>query len=475
MLIYLALSVFTTAIGGMLFGYDIGVINGVLVMGPFRDTFNWQTKFEEGFIVSSLQLGCFIGCLIAAFLCDSLGRKRSILGGAVLFCTGGAIQTASSTLGVLYLGRIIAGLAIGMLSMAVPLYLSEISPKQLRGRLISTYQLAITIGILVSFLINLACSTIQSNNSWRVPFAIQVVISAMMAISMIFLPASPRWLASRGRCIEAETALVKVRGGDSPDVQHELHDINESISLQREIGDGSWSELFVGGMWRRLGIGVLLQAFQQLTGINAIMYYAPQILSKAGFTGLQVLLIATAGTGIVNVLMTLPGIFLVDRLGRKPMLLIGSAGIAATMAILGAMIGAYGPNFANHAAPYVCLAMMYIFTASFAATWGPIGWIIPAEIYPLRIRAKAMAITTASNWLFNFIVAQVVPELMASINWGLYLIFAAFGVIMGVWVLFILPETKGKSLEEIDRIFGQEGLTDAREATLKETMVAGGH
>jgi sugar porter (SP) family MFS transporter len=296
-----------------------------------------------------------------------------------------------------------------------------------------------------------------------------------MAIGLFFLPMSPRWLLSKDRTEEASRNLIKVRGGETASVHSEYDEMLEAVRLEKEIGNGSWGELVGNGMWKRVLIGVVLQMFQQLTGINAVMYYAPSILKKAGFMDLQISLLATAGTGVVNVLMTLPGMFLVDRLGRRPLLISGAVLMAATMTVLGTMIAIYGPDFTNTTIPYVCLIMMYLFVASFAYSWGPIGWVYPSEIYPLRIRAKATSITTASNWLFNFIVGFTVPELMATINWGLYLIFAGFGLLMCVWVLVWVPETKGRSLEEIDRIFGQEGASHAAEAELKKNMAVGGH
>jgi len=471
----LILTVAVSAIGGLLFGYDVGVINGVLVMDRFKNTFQWKYAYEEGFIVSSLQLGCFIGSLIASYFCDRFGRKWSILAGALIFCLGGGTQTLVSALVPLYVGRFIAGLAIGILSMAVPLYLAELSPKHLRGRFVAVQQLAITIGILVSFFITLACAGIPSNLAWRIPFGVQVVISALMAIGMFFLPRSPRWLLSKNLDEPAREGLAKIRGSSGPEVMREYDEMKASIVLEREIGSGTWKELFVNRMWRRLIIGVMLQMFQQLTGINAVMYYATQILGKAGFVDLKAALLANAGTGVVNVLMTLPGIYLVDRIGRRILLISGAAMMSVSMTILGVVIAVYGPEYTNHAAPFVCLLMMYIFTASFAPSWGPIGWIYPSEIYPLRIRAKAMSITTSSNWLFNFIIAQLVPDLMQAIDWGLYLVFASFALIMMLWVYFVLPETKGKSLEEIDHMFGQEGVTDAREAELKKHLATGGH
>jgi len=395
--------------------------------------------------------------------------------GSVIFVVGGITQTLSSSLAPLYIGRLVAGIAIGILSMGVPLYLSEMSPKDLRGRLVAMQQLAITLGILIAFLINLGCSYIPGDISWRIPFGIQVLIAILMAIGMIFLPSSPRWLLTKGRAEQASQSLVKVRGGDSVDVRAEYEEMKEHIRLEKEIGDGSWKELVVNGMWKRVVLGLALQMFQQLTGINAVMYYAPAILGKAGFRSLSAKLIGTAGTGVVNVLMTFPGIFLVDRLGRRPLLISGALLMAIWMGILGAMVGIYGPAYTNPAIPFVCLVMMYLFTASFAPTWGPIGWIYPSEIYPMRIRAKATSLTTASNWLFNFIVAETVPILMTSIGYGVYLLFAGFGLLMAAWVILTVPETKGKSLEEIDSLFGQQGVSNAAEAELKRNFAVGGH
>ncbi|RKP12261.1 sugar transporter [Piptocephalis cylindrospora] len=472
---YLYLTVLVSAIGGLLFGYDIGVISGVLEMPRFKETFNWNSPLEKGFIVSSLHLGCLLGCIISSWMCDGLGRRWTIILGALVFCLGGAFQTLATSLPFLFSGRIISGIAIGTLSMAVPLFLAEIAPKHLRGRLVSCHQLAITIGILVSFCINFACSSIADDGSWRIPLAMQMVISALMAFGMLFLPASPRWLMSRGRVDQAATALRRIRGSAGPEVQQELDEVQDSIRLEREIGHGTWKECFSNGMWRRTLIGITLQAFQQLTGINAVLYYAPQIVRAAGFNNLQVALLATAGTGLINMCMTLPGIYLVDRVGRRVLLVSGGIMCALWMSLLGILMAVYGPTYDVKAVPFVCLAAVYLFTASFSYSWGPTSWVYPSELYPLRIRAKAMSMTTASNWLFNFLVAQAVPGLLQSIDWGLYLIFAGFGLGMALWVYFAVPETKGKSLEEVDALFGHSRPQHYTEAYMKQYIPIGGH
>ncbi|KAI8057223.1 general substrate transporter [Syncephalis plumigaleata] len=473
---YMILTALVSAIGGLLFGYDVGVISGVLVMDAFKETFVFSSETQKGLTVSILLIGAFVGSFCVFYVADRFGRRLACISGAIIFIGGGMMQTFAQDLPLLMAGRFIAGLAIGVLSMVVPLYLSEVSPKEYRGLVVSMQQLAITIGILVAFFVNYGTASIVGDASWRIPFGLQNVFAFGMAIGMLFLPSSPRWLMSRGRVDQAAQALRKLRGDNGVAVQQELDEIQDSIRLEREIGDGGWGELSANGMWRRVLIGVMLQMFQQLTGINAIMYYAPAILQSAGFSERSVTLLATAGSGIVNVVMTIPGMYLVDRTGRRTLLLGGAAIMAAAMTISGVMIAVYSPEFKVKAVPWVCLIMLYLFVAGFAPSWGPIGWIYPSEIYPLRIRAKAMSLTTSSNWLFNALVALLVPEFLAAVPWGAFITFAIFLIIMAIWVYFMLPETKGKSLEEIDALFGQDGATSPLEAKLGMSMPkSGGH
>ncbi|KAI9591399.1 general substrate transporter [Syncephalis fuscata] len=416
-------------------------------MDHFKHTFPFSSETDKGLTVSVLLIGAFVGSFCVFYAADRAGRRLTCIGGALIFICGA--------------GRFISGLAIGILSMVVPLYLSEVSPKDYRGLVVSMQQLAITVGILIAFFVNYGTASIDGNSSWRIPFGLQNIFALLMAIGMVFLPSSPRWLMSRGRVDQAAQSLRKLRGDNGISVQQELDEIQDSIRLEREVGDGGWRELIANGMWRRVLIGVMLQIFQQLTGINAIMYYAPDILKSAGFSENSVTLLATAGSGIVNVLMTIPGMYLVDRAGRRVLLLAGAAVMATAMTISGVMIAVYSPDFKVHAVPWVCLIMLYLFVA---------------EIYPLRIRAKAMSLTTSSNWLFNALIALVVPEFLSAVPWGAFITFAVCLVVMAIWVYFTLPETKGKSLEEIDALFGQEGISSPLEAKLAMNMPkAGGH
>ncbi|KAK9760359.1 hypothetical protein K7432_015695 [Basidiobolus ranarum] len=338
-LVYVASA--AAAIGGFLFGYDTGVISGVLVMDRFKDRFGYADKPAlEGFITSSLTLGCLIGSLSASYMADRFGRKFSIMMAGFCFTVGAALQCSSIEIAQLLIGRIVAGLAVGVLSMVVPLYQSEIAPKEIRGTLVSMQQLAITIGILVAFLINMGTDKIDSDASWRIPLGVQGIPALILSLLMFLLPKSPRWLMSQGHSEQALEVLQKF--SKNPDA--ELEDISQTIRMEKEMATPSWAELFQSGLRRRVFIGIAIQVFQQLTGINAIMYYAPTIFKSAGYHGKSAQLTATAINGAVNVGMTIPAVLYVDRIGRRPLLMIGAACMATTMIILGVLIAVFSPH-----------------------------------------------------------------------------------------------------------------------------------
>nr|ADM21463.1 sugar transporter [Rhizophagus intraradices] len=465
------LSAIGNVFGGLLFGYDIGVISGILTMPYFRKEFP-SGPAKEGSIVASLLAGCFFGALAAGYLSDRIGRKYSVLVGSVVFVVGGILQASSTTFAQMYTGRVIAGLAVGELSMIVPLYQSEISPKEIRGRLVSLQQWSITIGIAISFWIDYATLQIDSPQQWRIPLWIQIVPAIILVIGTFFLPFSPRWLVDHDRDEEAITVLANLRSkGDrnATVVQEEFREIKETVIFEREIAAKSYWELLKVGpenIRRRVLLGVFIQAFQQLTGINAIMYYAPQIFSNAGLADNSSRLLATGVNGLVNMLATIPAIVWIDRLGRKPTLISGGLLMGSSMIIIGSILATHGTKYFdeslgkhfvyldNKGSSYAVIVFIYVFVASFAYSWGPTGWIYPAEIFPLRIRGKAMSVTTACNWLFNFVIGLVVPILLDSIIWGTYLIFGIFCVLMAAAIYIFYPETKGKSLEEMDNLFG---------------------
>ncbi|CAO3684237.1 unnamed protein product [Umbelopsis vinacea] len=463
------------AIGGFCFGYDTGVISGVLSMKNFVE---YMTNGEDAFtslqsstIVSTLLAGCFVGALLSGILCERLGRKRSILAGCIIFILGAAIQTGATGYVMICVGRPFAGVGIGILSMAVPLYQSELAPKAIRGRLISLQQFAITIGIMVSFWINYATDLhLTGTATWRVPLGIQCVPAIILGFGTMFLPYSPRWLLQKSREQEALTVLARLHGnGDRnhPYVIEEYNEICEQIALERAVEIHSYSELLQGTVRRRVILGVLIQIFQQLTGINAIMYYAPKIFEATGISGSNSQLLATGVNGVVNVIATIPAILWVDRWGRRWTLISGAIVMGIAMLLAGIVLGVCGKiqvlpdgdktidTSGNTAASYFSIVMIYLFVAGFAYSWGPCGWIYPAEIFPLRIRSKATSVTTAANWLFNFVVGEIVPIMLVRITYGTFIFFGACCAIMSVCVFFLFPETKGKSLEEMEFIFGE--------------------
>jgi len=458
------------AIGGLLFGYDIGVISGVLEDESFSQVFAPLDPTRKGLITSFLVLGCFLGGLGAGYTCDSLGRKNTIMVSSVVFTAGALMQAFSPELITMIFGRIIAGLAIGLLSMAVPLYQSELSDPSVRGRLVSLQQWAITIGIALSFWVNYICNKLLTDEiAWRLPLGLQAVPSSILFIGCFFMPYSHRWLISRGREEEGLEVLAKLRAnGDKthPTVVEEYNEIREILDQERALAQNSYVDLFKGSILRRTILGIFIQAFQQLTGINSVMYYAPQIFKQAGFST-QSGLLATAINGIVNMVATIPAILYVDRWGRRKTLIAGAVIMGTGMAVVGIMIASFGVSVRNHitnelsvsmsnvGASFSVIVFIYVFVAGFAFSWGPIAWIYPAEIFPMRVRSKGTSLTTASNWAFNYIVSLVSPILMDKITWGLYIIFAGFCVIMATAVYFCYPETRGYSLEDIDAIFAE--------------------
>ncbi|KAF1802074.1 general substrate transporter [Mucor lusitanicus] len=461
------------AIGGFCFGYDSGIISGVLTMPTFIAKMTggntYLTALQQSVITGLLLAGCFVGSLFAGQLCERASRKFTIIIASGVFCIGAAVQTGSTGYSMILGGRFVAGLGIGSLSMSVPLYLSELAPKEIRGRLISLQQLTITIGLMVAFWVNVGTESLTSDAAWRVPLGIQMAPAVILFFGTMFLPFSPRWLIKKGRNAEALAVLAKLHSaGDetAPHVVAEYEEIIAQVEHERAVSVDSYLELFKGTMFRRLVLGVLIQVFQQFTGINSIMYYAPTIFQQAGVPGRSASLIASGVNGVLNVFATIPAILFLDRLGRRFVLISGALAMGITMLLCGIVMAACGRVYydpttgqnnvdlsGNTSASYFCIVMVYLFVAGFAYSWGPCGWVYPAEIYPLSIRAKGTSITTAANWLMNFIISLFVPVMLTTITWGTYIFFGCCCLVMAASVFLFFPETKGRSLEEMDIVF----------------------
>ncbi|KAG2203486.1 hypothetical protein INT47_008213 [Mucor saturninus] len=481
---YVFLTAVFASIGGILFGYDQGVISGVQEMADFKERFP-MTSTQTGFMVSILELGAWAGAWIIGYFADRIGRKNSIVLSNVIFLLGSAIQGGAQNIGMLLGGRFVTGMAVGALSLLVPLYQSEIAPPEIRGSLISLQQLAICFGILISFWIDYGLTNIGGQAAWRIPLCLQIVFSLVLGIGIIFFPYSPRWLMSKGREEEALKVLSKLRRlpQDHPTVQAEYKDIKVTVEFDRHIerqqypqhvdngskgrmmiGALGYRDLFKKGSFNRVFVGSMLMFFQQFTGMNALVYYAPKIFKSIGLTGDSVSLLATGVVGIINFVGTIPTVILLDVLGRKTALMVASLVMGVCMLVVAIITALCQHDWPSHSAEgWVSVAFIYIFICGFAVAWGPIPWVVCAEIFPLRSRAKGMSVTTSSNWMNNFIIGLIVPVMLENITYGTYIFFACFLFLSFAFVWYFVPETKGRSLEEMDEIFGgQSAVHDAQ-------------
>ena len=423
----------------------------------------------SGSIVGVMSVGCFVGALLAGQAGDRFSRKYSIVLFSVIFVISGALQAGSMDLFTLLLSRLIAGISVGALSMIVPVYQSEISTKEIRGRLLSFQQWAITIGIAVSFWTNYGTEKYlaSSSASWRIPLGLQIVPAFVLAVGILFFPFSPRWLMANDRENEALHVLLKIRSSSSQrNILTEFNEIKQEITLEREQSVQSYSQLFRFPLRRRLILGIGIQILQQLTGINSIMYYAPEIFKQAGLSGQNAALLATGINGCVNVLATIPAILFLDKWGRRPVLIVGALLMSFSMFSIGSIMGVHGYTLHNttantieviipsQTASYIIILFVYIFVSAFAFSWGPTTWLYCAEIFPLSMRAKGTSLTTAAIWATNCLISFLVPVLLESITYGTYLIFGTLCFIMAILSFLFYPETKGRSLEDMDFVFG---------------------
>ncbi|KAI0327848.1 general substrate transporter [Cubamyces sp. BRFM 1775] len=477
------------SLGGLLYGYNQGVFSGVLNMHSFETRMHSAVDDPgtKGWLVSILELGAWFGVLCTGYLADKLSRKYTILLAVIVFCIGVIVQTCAFQPSSIFGGRFVTGLGVGSLSMAVPLYNAELAPPEVRGSLVALQQLAITFGIMVSFWIDYGTNYIggtgasQSEASWRVALALQLVPAIILGAGVLFMPFSPRWLVNNGRDDEALQVLSRARrlAPDSDLVQIEFLEIKAQYLFEKEtsaikfpdLQDGSWKSNFKLGLYDylsllryrpllyRVAVGSLTMFFQQWTGVNAILYYAPTIFQDLGLGGNTNSLLATGVVGIVMFLATIPAVIWVDKVGRKPVLVSGAFIMAACHIIVAILTGLYHESWDSHvAAGWVACVFVWIFAIAFGYSWGPCAWILVAEIWPLSVRGKGVSIAASSNWMNNFIVGQVTPSMLDNINFGTFVFFGAFSFAGGVFIWFFVPETKGLTLEEMDEIFGSAGM-----------------
>ncbi|MFO1069920.1 MAG: sugar porter family MFS transporter [Geminicoccaceae bacterium] len=437
------------ALGGLLFGYDTGVISGALLF--IRQEFAMSPTME-GMVAAIALAGAAAGALVGGALSDRFGRRLVILGTALLFVVGALLSAGAGSLGLLLLGRLVTGIAIGIASMLTPLYLAEIAPSANRGALVSLNQLAITVGILVSYLVGYAFA---SSGGWRWMLALGALPGLVLAAGMLALPESPRWLARAGREADARAALRRLRGQD--DVAAELRLLRQDLAADGP--EAPWSALADPALRPALTVGVGLAMFQQITGINTVIYFAPTIFESAGLPSASAAILATAGVGVVNVLMTLLSIRLIDRVGRRPLLLVGTAGMVASLVLLG--VGFMAESGSAWLGTLTVLSLV-AYIGFFAIGLGPVFWLLAAEIFPLAVRARAMSLATLANWAFNLVVTLTFLDLLAALGKpATFLLYAAMGVAALLFIQRRVPETRGRTLEEIEADWHRPGPTPA--------------
>lgn len=439
------------ATAGILFGYDQGVISGALT-GIEKDFDTSTTTIE--IITSWVTLGALVGALVAGVTADRIGRRPTVLLAGVLFILGAIIEAAAPGSAVLVVGRLVVGFAVGIASVAAPLYAAEMAPSKLRGTFVSTYQLGITFGIFVAYMID----ELLDAGDWRVMLGASAIVGVILIILILPLPDTPRWYLKAGRRDDARAALAKVAEDPDPDATIAAQQADEVD------GEASWAVAF-SRRWRRpLMIGVGLAVFQQITGINAIIYYADKIFDAAGFTTVAQQTAATTwAVGAVNVLATLIAVAFVDKLGRKPLLLAGLVGMCLSLTAVGIAfmnlgdVSLKGSSQGFNTSGTLTLVALVIYIASFASSMGPVVWTMINEIYPREVRGRMVSIATAVNWFSAWLVSQFFLTLVGAIGEpATFWLFAALCAVAFVWIWRKVPETKDRTLEEIEQMWADE-------------------
>jgi len=462
------------AFGGILFGYDTGTISGIIAMPAWLQIYgsagigtvtpeNPQgygiTSSTTSLVVSILSAGTFFGALAAYPVGDIIGRKFGLMFACLVFSIGVAFQTAATEIALFVVGRVVAGLGVGLVSCLVPMYQSECSPKWIRGAVVSCYQWAITIGLLLAACANEGEKDKPNASGYRWVIAIQFFWAAILCGGMFFLPESPRYLIKKNRPDQARISLARVLRADidSAEVKAEFDEIEANLIHEQSVGQTSYIDCFRNGPGHnraRVLTGIFLQAWQQLTGINFIFYYGTTYFTQAGFSNPFIITIIT---NVVNVVSTLPGMWAVDNLGRRRLLLIGAAGMCVCEYIV-AIVGVSTPS-TNGSAQKSLVAFVCIYIFFFAASWGPVAWVVTGELYPLGIRAKAMSMSTASNWLWNWGIGYATPYLVkegagnAGLGSKVFFIWGSTCLGCLIFTYFFIPETKGLSLEQVDELY----------------------
>ncbi|KAL5504781.1 hypothetical protein ACEPAH_7444 [Sanghuangporus vaninii] len=479
--------------GIITFGYDTGITGGIIAQDSFINHFlvneegivdSSKVANISGNVVSVLQAGAFFGSLGSAPISSQLGRRLSLICSSIIFALGAILQTISGTggrgLGYIYSGRFVAGVGIGGISSISPTFVAECSPKNVRGRITGIFEIMAVTGVMISYFVNFGISQhgISGPLVWQIPFGIQLIPTGIMVVGLLFVKESPRWLAYCGKTQEALESLAYLRKENitSQSVQEEMAEIEAAIDEEREVlNEKGAKEIFFGkGNLSRFVFAFFLQFFQQWTGQNSVNYFAPQMFEAIGYHGATQSLFASGIYGIIKVVTVIIfTFFLVELFGRKTYLAISSVGSGVLFFTIGAILKTHPPDATASgpsAASKAMAALLYIFVVFYSIGWGPVPWIMSPEIFSTHTRHYGLAVSSGSQWLWNFTVTRISPLLIASLGWKIFMVYAAID--LGPMLFFctmLIPETRGKSLEEMDVVFGRVSQ-EQRDAKVKSTQ-----
>ncbi|KAJ5108489.1 hypothetical protein N7456_005164 [Penicillium angulare] len=463
-----------TTIGGLIQGFDVSSMSAIIGTEQYKAYFNKPDSVLQGGITASMAGGSLLGSLFSSWTSDRFGRRDSLYIACIIWLIGSTLMCAVQNVAMLIVSRVFNGFAVGMLTSQGPILIAEISLPHQRGRLLSLQQWMITWGILIMYFISYGASFMGNNGVFRLPWGLQMIPAIALLSFLPMIPRSPRWLASQDRWEEATAILARLHAkGDllDPIVVAQVHEIREKIELERQYQSTSWLELFNSRNIIRVHCGIFTHVWSQMTGTNAMMYYIVYIFQMAGLSGNTTLLSASIQY-IINVVMTLPALIFIDRLPRRRLFIFGALAMGVLQFTQAGLMATYGHHVpgglngsptvtwkvTNSKASKAIIACSYLFIASYAPTWGPLGWAYPPEIIPLYIRSKAVSLATFFNWACNFALTFFTPPAFQNIQWRIYCVFGTFCICAAIHVFFLFQETCGKSLEEIDDIFDNQSV-----------------
>ena len=459
-----------STIAGMMFGFDISSMSAFIGSGPYMKFFHSPGSDIQGFITASMALGSFFGSIASSFVSEPFGRRLSLLICAFFWMVGAAIQSSSQNRAQLIIGRIISGVGVGFGSAVAPIYGAELAPRKIRGFIGGMFQFFVTLGILIMFYISFGLGHINGVASFRIAWGLQIVPGLCLFLGCFFIPESPRWLAKQGQWEAAEEIVAKIQAhGDreNPDVLIEISEIKDQLLLEESSKQIGYATLFTKKYIQRTFTAIFAQIWQQLTGMNVMMYYIVYIFQMAGYSG-NSNLVASSIQYVINTCVTAPALYFIDKIGRRPLLIGGATMMMAFQFGLAGILGNYSVPWPesgndsvniripldNKSASKGAIACCYLFVASFAFTWGVGIWVYCAEIWgDNRVAQRGNAISTSANWILNFAIAMYTPSGFKNISWKTYIIYGVFCLAMGTHVYFGFPETKGKRLEEIGQMW----------------------